>query len=124
MPRKISNKGLRKKLDDLIRVKVRKRDKDTCQWCGKRHLKGFDSQVSHVIPKGRCTYLRWDMNNVKLLCYNCHMEKWHRWSGGRKWFDKKFPERAKYVDKHQRKLVKARQFMEETLERLNEEGNH
>jgi 5-methylcytosine-specific restriction endonuclease McrA len=121
--RKISDKGLRKKLDDLVRAKVRKRDKNRCVWCGKP-VEGINSQVSHVIPKGRSTFLRWDMKNVKLLCMYCHIEKWHKRAEGRQWFDKKYPERAKYVDKHQRKLVKKRAFMEETLERLQNGKNN
>lgn len=117
MTRKISDKGLRKKLDDIIRERVRVRDKYTCQWCGKR-VTGWDSQASHVIPKGRCTYLQWDMQNIILLCMYCHMEKWHRRSLGRKWWDKKYPSRKKYVEANERKLVKRRQFMEETLEKI------
>jgi 5-methylcytosine-specific restriction endonuclease McrA len=110
--RKLTNKGLTKKLDDIIREKVRKRDKYTCQWCGKK-VSGFDSQMSHTIPKGRCTYLRWDMQNVVLLCSFCHIEKWHKLSLGRKWFDAKYPKRVKYLEQHERKLVNKKKFMEE-----------
>ena len=81
MARKISNKGLTKKLDDLARALVRERDRNQCQWCDKI-ITGFDSQVSHTIPKGRCTYLRWDMQNLTLLCAYCHNEMWHKRSLG------------------------------------------
>lgn len=119
--RKISDKGLVKKLDDIIREKVRERDNNRCVWCGK-YVQGFDSQVSHVIPKGRCTYLKWDMQNVKLLCAFCHNELWHRRAEGRKWFDKKFPERIKYLLEHQYDLVRGkRKFMEQKLDEL--QGN-
>ncbi len=107
-----------KKLDDYIRDKVRERDNNQCVWCGKKLAKGFNSQVSHVIPKGRCTYLRWDMNNVKLLCAFCHNEKWHKRAEGRKWFDEKYPERAKYVDERQHTLIKTKPFVKQMYEEL------
>ena len=117
MARKISDKGLARKLTSIVAEKVWERDKGTCQWCGKTTGK---LDVSHVIPKSRSTFLRWDMNNLKLLCFNCHMNKWHGRSEGRAWFDKKYPDRAAYIDEHERDLVKKRKFMEERLEELNE----
>jgi 5-methylcytosine-specific restriction endonuclease McrA len=117
MPRKISQKGLVKKLDDIIRDKVRERDQDRCQWCGKP-IKGFDSQVSHVIPKGRCTYLRWNMQNVILLCAFCHNEKWHKRSLGRSWFDKVYPDRVEYLEANEHRTVNKKKFMEEVCQSL------
>ena len=116
--RKISDKGLVKKLDDIVREMVRERDNNTCQWCGKKGLIGFDSQVSHTIPKGRSLYLRWDLQNVILLCAFCHNEKWHKLSLGRKWFDVTYPERIKYLEERQHVTVKKRLFMEEKLKEL------
>lgn len=119
--RKITDKSLVKKLDDAVRVLVRARDNDTCQWCGKKDLKGFDSQVSHTIPKGRSTYLRWDMINLLLLCAYCHNEKWHKLSLGRKWYDVKYPERVQYLEARQYTVVKKRAFMEQLWEDLKKE---
>lgn len=118
--RRFTDKGLVKKLDDLLRAKVRERDNHTCQWCGKKGLSGFDSQVSHTIPKGRSTYLRWDMTNLLLLCAFCHNEKWHKLSLGRKWYDVKYPERVQYLEARQHVVVKKRAFMEETLKELEQ----
>lgn len=115
MPRKISDEGLRKKLDGIVRELVRRRDNDRCQWCLK-YVQGSDSQPSHVITKGSCFYLRWDLNNVKLLCYHCHSFRWHLMSEGRKWFDKAFPERAAYVEANKHQIVRGkRRFMEQKL---------
>jgi 5-methylcytosine-specific restriction endonuclease McrA len=118
--RKITDRGLVKKLDDIMRVHVRQRDDNTCQWCGKKGLVGFDSQISHIIPKGRSTYLRWDMNNLILLCAYCHNEKWHKLSLGRKWFDPKYPERVQYLEARQHTTIKKRPFMEQRRTELEE----
>lgn len=120
MPRKVSIKGMIKRLDDYTREKVRERDKHRCVWCGKR-VEGFNSQVSHVIPKGRSLHLRWDMSNVKLLCAYCHNEKWHKRAEGRKWFDEKYPERAEYVDANQNTTVKRSSFVKEKYEEIKKE---
>jgi 5-methylcytosine-specific restriction endonuclease McrA len=117
--RKISEKGLTKKLDDIIREKVRERDGNCCVWCGKP-VKGFDSQVSHVIPKSRSTFLRWDMMNVKLLCSFCHNEKWHRRALGRAWFDTKYPDRTAYLTANEHRLVNAKKFKEKLYNSLRE----
>lgn len=116
--RKITDKGLVKKLDDILRIQIRERDNHTCQWCNKKGLKGIDSQVAHIIPKSRSTYLRWDMNNLILLCAYCHNEKWHKLSLGRKWFDVAYPERVQYLEARSHTTVKKKLFMQQRLEEL------
>ncbi|RLI55090.1 MAG: hypothetical protein DRP09_11050 [Candidatus Thorarchaeota archaeon] len=98
MTRKITTKGARRKLDELQREFVLKRDNNTCQWC-KADLTNKKGDVSHVVPKAQGLAFRYNLNNVKLLCFRCHRIKWHAESGGRQWFDNKFPKRAKEIQK-------------------------
>lgn len=45
-----------------------------CQWCqNKRWL-----QWSHIHPRGKYPWLRWDPDNAVALCSGCHLFKWHR----------------------------------------------
>lgn len=122
MTRKISRKGMIKKLDDLCRDIIRDRDEHTCQWC-KRKVFGANSHVSHVIPKSKGYALRWDLQNLKVLCHYCHLHRWHKESEGRKWFDSEFPERAQYLEEHRNDLVPSKereQFLEGKLNELKE----
>lgn len=100
MPRKISRKGLIKKLDELAGEYVKRRDKHICQHCGK-YVEGTNEHVSHVIPRSAGHKLRWDYKNLKILCFRCHINWWHKnpiESG--EWFKEKFPERHKYLQKN------------------------
>ena len=91
----MKRKTLIDRLDTLVRNIVRARDKNQCQWCGRR-VSGRDSQVSHIIRR-RLYFARWDLNNVKLLCGHCHTQ-WHdNQIEGAKWFEEKFPDRHEYI---------------------------
>ena len=86
------------KLDEICRLKVKERDKGICQHCGKK-VSGCDAHCSHVIPKSRGYVLRWDLLNLKLLCFHCHINWFHKSpleSG--KWFKNKFPERWEHIE--------------------------
>lgn len=98
MARKVSRKGLIKKLDTLCRKIVRIRDRDTCQRCLK-HVEGCDSQPSHVVPKGNgASKRRFDLLNIKILCLHDH-QWWHlNPSESGPWFQARFPARDKYLD--------------------------
>ena len=98
-----SKKTVKNKCDKLWREIIYRRDCDTCQKCGKP-VSGNDRQASHVIPR---TYgwLRWDVENGKVLCYRCHVE-WHENPlESAKWFEEKFPERWKYLLVQKRALT-------------------
>lgn len=98
-----------KKLDKLVKEYVRSRDKNTCQHCGK-HVSGSNAHVSHVIPRSRGNYLKWDDKNIKLLCFHCHIHWWHKnpvESG--MWFMQKFPERWEYLQRNSHKTLKNNQ---------------
>ena len=98
--RKISRKGLNKKLTAIIRERVVLRDENICQHCGK-YVTGSNCQVSHVIPKSQGNILRWDLNNLKILCYHCHLNWWHKNpTEASEWFKSKFPERYEYLQEH------------------------
>ena len=90
---------LYKILDDLCREIVRKRDNNTCQKCGKP-VKGQNSHPSHVYGKKAYPHMRHDLQNVKILCYYCHRQWWHRQPiEAYLWFKEKFPERYDYLQK-------------------------
>jgi hypothetical protein len=117
--RKTPRQRLVKKLDDKIRVLVKKRDKNRCVYCNK-YITGVSAHISHV--KGRrLKSLRWDMNNVKLLCQRHHIYWWHRepmeaWQ----WFQEKYPIRADYILRNKNKVVKySVTDLEDKLEELN-----
>lgn len=97
--RKPSRKTLRKKLDTLVKNIVRERDNYTCQHCGKNVI-GSDCHVSHVIPVSAGLRLAYDPINMKVLCYHCHINWWHKnpLSAG-EWFGRAFPERMEYLHK-------------------------
>lgn len=106
-----SIKTLEDKTWALCKEYVYKRDKMICQWCGKYVSKS--PQPSHVIPKSRSKYLRYDDTNIKLLCFGCHIPRWHKepkkaWE----WFSSKFPERVKYLDDNEN--IKLKDYLAKT----------
>jgi 5-methylcytosine-specific restriction endonuclease McrA len=96
-PKKTDRQKLIKELDKLSKKLVYLRDDYTCQWCGKRD--GSDYQASHVIPVSAGMKMRWDVENMKVLCYHCHLNIWHKNPlKASEWFNNKFPERARYLE--------------------------
>ena len=97
---------LKEELDELTKQLVRIRDNWTCQRCGKK-VTEQNAHCSHVIPKSKGNALRWDLSNLKLLCFHCHINFWHKNPiEAYKWFKNKFPDRYKYLDKHKNDVVK------------------
>lgn len=95
------------KLTDLVREAVRLRDNNCCQWCGKP-VRGSNSHSSHVIPKSRSLFLRYDLLNVKVLCTYCH-RKWHdNPLAAAEWFKARFPARWNYLKELEHKQVRWR----------------
>jgi 5-methylcytosine-specific restriction endonuclease McrA len=85
---------LKKKLMLLVKRRIHIRDNDTCQMCGKI-VEGSNCQVSHVIPVSAGNALAFDETNMKILCYHCHLNIWHKHPlKARDWFVNKFPERS------------------------------
>jgi 5-methylcytosine-specific restriction protein A len=93
-----TNTTLKRKLWDLCKEYVRKRDKNICQKCG-NYVDGMGADTSHVLGKGSYPELKFEPLNLKLLCTSCHKFWWHdNPTESGKWFEKNFPDRKKYLD--------------------------
>lgn len=93
---KTPRKLLMNKLDKLSKKLVYERDNWTCQHCGK--YSKTDYQASHVIPVSAGNKLRWDIKNMKVMCYHCHLNWWHKNPmEASAWFQEKFPDRWAYL---------------------------
>jgi 5-methylcytosine-specific restriction endonuclease McrA len=57
------------------RRNIFERDKNTCQYCGRRMPKS-DLTMDHVIPRSRGGYDAWE--NLVLACMNCNVRKANR----------------------------------------------
>lgn len=103
---KTPRKKLSDKLDKIIIDIVRVRDKWTCQKCFKK-VEKHNAHCSHVIPRSRGNHLRWDLQNVKLLCFHCHINWWHKnpIEAG-EWFKATFPDRWAYLEANKNKMTK------------------
>lgn len=101
--KKTNIKKLKKKLEVLVKQEVRERDNYICQHCGK-NTKGSDCHVSHVIPVSGGHGLAYDPMNMKVLCYHCHLNWWHKSPiEAGNWFCQKFPDRWAYLQTVERK---------------------
>ena len=90
---------LKNRVEDLCKQIIRIRDKNICQKCD-RYVNHGD--VSHVIPKSRSSYLRYDLINLKLFCRRCHLYWWHKdILAAFEWFKNKFPKRYEYLKQHE-----------------------
>jgi len=88
------------KLDKLAKDVVRERDGKTCQHCEK-WCDGVNRHVSHVIPVSAGNKLRWDPLNMKVMCYHCHINWWHKNPmEAARWFEDKFPDRWEYLQEN------------------------
>ena len=66
----LTHKRLNARKWRFVRFKVIRRDKFTCQACGKM---GGRLEVHHVIPLYKLTLEEaYKLSNLKLLCRNCH----------------------------------------------------
>lgn len=85
------------RLDKLVKQIVYIRDNNTCQHCLVQ-VEGTNRHGSHVIPVSAGNKLRWDFINLKVLCFHCHMNWWHKnpVEAG-EWFQKTFPDRWEYL---------------------------
>lgn len=71
MPRKISKKGLIRKLDQEVSRIVRSRG--SCARCRKTD----NLQTAHIFSRSLRS-VRWDLDNVLALCPNCHINFAHK----------------------------------------------
>lgn len=95
--KQLTRKQLIKKLDGLSKDVVRRRDGNNCQHCGK-WCEGSGRHVSHVIPVSAGNKLRWEPLNMKIMCYHCHINWWHKNPmRAYEWFAQRFPDRWEYL---------------------------
>lgn len=103
--KKVSETTLKKKKRKELLSRAKKvvyaRDKDICQHCDKKCI-WSDRHASHVIPVSATGRLALYPLNMKVLCYHCHLNRRHKnpIEAGR-WFESKFPERLKELEKLQ-----------------------
>ena len=103
---KTERKKLTDKLDKVCREIVRLRDDNRCQHCNNSVVKS-NAHCSHVIPKSRGNALRWDLINLKLLCFHCHINWWHKDPmEAYEWFARTFPARYRYLEARRYTSVK------------------
>jgi 5-methylcytosine-specific restriction endonuclease McrA len=96
---------LKKKLMELIKAHVRRRDNYTCQHCGKQ-VEGSNCHVSHVRPVSSGNALAFDPINMKVLCYHCHINWFHKNPlEAAEWFKVKFYDRWEYLQEHKNDIV-------------------
>ena len=116
--KKPNRSTLYKKLDKLVGDKIKERDEHTCQWCGKK-LEKRNCHTSHVITRKNIA-VRWDENNLKTLCYYCHIQKWHKSPlEATRWFKNKFPKRYEYLMREKNKIAKYSVLdLQEMIEKL------
>lgn len=116
--KKVSRSKIIKKLDELIKTQAKIRDKYTCQKCGKK-LEGSNAHGSHVIPVSAGNKLRWDIQNIKTLCYHCHLNWWHKnpVEAGH-WFTFQFPDRWEYLQANRGIKIYKTFELQELLESL------
>ena len=94
--KKSDRKKLEDKLEKISKKLVYLRDDYKCQHCGKQDYK--DYQASHVIPVSAGKKLKWDLQNMKVLCHHCHLNWWHKNPlEATEWFKSKFPDRYEYL---------------------------
>lgn len=112
-------KRLDRDITALVRNHVIKRDKGLCQKCGKKPV-GRDLQLSHVKSKGAYKHLNYDVTNVKIMCYQCHIQWWHKEpSDAWEWFQREFPYRADYLTEQPKTVPNF--YTIENLERILKE---
>lgn len=92
---------LTKILDELCKRIIRIRDKDTCQHCLKE-AKGSNAHTCHVVPKDNgASWRRFDLRNIFLGCYHCHINWWHKNPlEATAWYIKKYPKEYRYLAKY------------------------
>jgi len=99
--KKKSRKSMLTTLDEQCKQLVRLINSSRCQMCGK-YVEGSDAHTSHIVPKGNgCSWRRFDLLNLQLMCHHCHMERFHHSpTDGGVWVKEKYPYVYDYLDKY------------------------
>jgi len=73
----VSKKKVMDENIEIAKLIAKTRDKYTCQHCGVKGT-GINIHGSHIINEARDHRLACDPYNIKALCYNCHINWWHK----------------------------------------------
>lgn len=107
-----------KQLDKLSKDVVRQRDGNLCVRCGK-WVEGAGRHVSHVIPVSAGNKLRWEPLNMKIMCFHCHINWWHKNPmESAAWFAETFPDRWGYIQANRGIYKFSLQELEDLVENL------
>ena len=103
MKRKRSRKNIVKSCDDLVRILLRSKQENCCEYCGVK-VEGRNSQVHHI--RSRKWYAsRWDLRNLVLLCA-VHHRQYHDGVIGKDWFKENYPLCWEWLEKQKQAPVK------------------
>ncbi len=93
--RKASRKTLKKECTALMHDIVLARADNKCERCGGINL----LCASHIKSKGTYRSLEYDPDNLKCLCYRCHIHWWHKEpTDAIDWLKDKWPGRKERLD--------------------------
>jgi 5-methylcytosine-specific restriction endonuclease McrA len=110
-------KKLHEKCWKMAGLVVKLRDNYTCQHCGANQT-GKGAHTSHVLPKSTHGALRYVLENLKCLCYHCHMNWWHKNPmEAAVWFANTFPARWAKI----KAVPRLRRYREDDLQEILEE---
>ena len=114
----------KKTLTKLASQTCQARDGHECLRCSKTTT----LCASHIYPKGMHRKMEYDLDNLKTLCYRCHMHFWHRnpieaWE----WLQKTLPKkrldrlklRSQVIDKTPLDYNLLKLYFENELEKHN-----
>jgi 5-methylcytosine-specific restriction endonuclease McrA len=114
-------KRIKTKIEKLVKEYVKKRDNYICQKCG-RKVDKTNCHASHVIPVSADGRMAFEPLNLKVLCFHCHINWWHKnptESGV--WFKEKFPQRFERLEEiRAENRLKGKIHISEYNERLEE----
>lgn len=93
--KKLTKSKYKKILVILAKLYAKHRDKFICQKCWTK----TNIHWSHIIPVSADWRLAICIDNIKSLCFHCHMNRWHKnpiesWE----WIRKKRPDRIKKLE--------------------------
>ena len=117
---------LKRKLWELCKEYIRKRDGNQCMSCGKTGLSGSGWHTGHLIPDAACgAYLRFDPRNLYSQCYYCNINlggngaallRYVEQKHGKDFVDKLFADKQNIVkaDKHfyEQKIQEYKQLLQ------------
>lgn len=106
---------------EMAKKVVKLRDHGQCQRCFKP-VKGTNAHTSHIFPKSTHSALKYDLMNLKLLCYHDHINWFHKNPvAAAEWVKERFPDRLAYLEKMPRLKSYRVDVLQEILEELQTE---